>query len=94
MSNVDPAMPVPPRSPGMSGGQIFALIGAILLLFPGLCFAGFGVGFLADKAAGMPELGMLLGGIGLAIFAVVWLLFRVALRRRPMPDDNPSDMPR
>ena len=33
----------------MTGGQIAALIFALVLLLPGGCFAVFGIGFLADN---------------------------------------------
>ena len=92
MTTMDPEGPLVPKpGQGMSGWQVLAMLCAIVLLFPGLCFTGFGVGFLSDGAAGMPELGLLLGGIGIAIFAVVWLLFRVAFRKRPPAFQVPQD---
>jgi membrane protein implicated in regulation of membrane protease activity len=71
----------------MSGGQVFALIFAILLLLPGGCFVFFGIVFL--NGLGLSEHpqsdkfdpSLLL--IGLGILVVVALLLRVAFRRRP-----------
>ncbi|MGC2412503.1 MAG: hypothetical protein WA459_07395 [Stellaceae bacterium] len=68
----------------MSGGQIAALIFAILLLLPGGCFLFFGIGI----PGGWP-----LALIAVAIFALAGFLFWVAFRRRPglsAPPDVPE----
>ena len=65
----------------MTGGQIAALIFAILLLLPGGCFFFFGIGFLADS----DSMGALLLLIGIAILSLMGLLFRVAFRRPTPP---------
>ena len=66
----------------MSGGQIAALIFAILLLLPGGCFLFFGIAFTPGTAVSAPSLLLL---IGVAILAVAGLLFWLAFRRRPPP---------
>jgi membrane protein implicated in regulation of membrane protease activity len=62
----------------MSGGQIAALVFAILLLLPGGCFLLFGIGFTADSG--------LAGALWLLIAALILgaagLLFWVAFRQR------------
>ncbi|HEV2333946.1 MAG TPA: hypothetical protein VGS13_00460 [Stellaceae bacterium] len=68
----------------MSGGQIAALILAILLLLPGGCFLLFGIGI----PGGWP-----LALIAFAIFAVAGLLFWVAFRRRSGPAIPPDAPP-
>jgi hypothetical protein len=66
----------------MTGGQIAALIFAILLLLPGGCFLSFGIVMLTegDVANAVQVL-----QIGVPILFVMGLLFWVALRRRPPP---------
>ncbi len=82
----------------MSGGQIVALIFAILLLLPGGCFLLFGIDE-ADKSrqytcvsgCGMPDYLVMLP-VAVAILSVAGLLFWVAFRRRPgrnAPPDAP-----
>jgi hypothetical protein len=66
----------------MSGGQIAALLGAILLLFPGGCFLFFGIVLRPGTAVSAPSLVLL---IGVAILALAGLLFWLAFRRRPPP---------
>jgi membrane protein implicated in regulation of membrane protease activity len=66
----------------MSGGQIAALIFAILLLLPGGCFLFFGIAFTPGTAVSAPSLVLL---IGVAILALAGLLFWLAFRRRPPP---------
>ena len=72
----------------MNGGQIAALLFAILLLLPGGCFLLFGINE-ADKSrqytcvsgCGIPDyLVMLI--VAVAILSVAGLLFWVAFRRR------------
>jgi hypothetical protein len=65
----------------MTGGQIAALIFALVLLLPGGCFAVFGFGFLA----GNDSFGGLLLLVGIVILSVVGVLFRFAFRRRQPP---------
>ena len=72
----------------MTGGQIAALIFALLLLLPGGCFFFFGIGFLADA----DSFGTLLLLIGIAILSVMGLLFRVAFRR-PAPPPGAGGAP-
>jgi hypothetical protein len=66
----------------VSGGQIAALIFAILLLLPGGCFLFFGIALTPGTAVSAPSLVLL---IGIAILALAGLLFWVAFRRRPPP---------
>jgi len=75
----------------MSGGQIAALIFALLLLLPGGCFLVFGIDVATaryrDAAASL-----LLLLIAAAILGLAGLLFRRAFRRRPgggAPPDAP-----
>ena len=73
----------------MSGGQIAALIFAILLLLPGGCFMIFGIAFAID-APQFQDVALLLIPIGLAILALAGFLFRLAFRRRRAePDESP-----
>lgn len=75
----------------MSGGQIAALIFAIILLLPGGCFLIFGIGFATDRQfydASFVMLPVAAGILGLAGF-----LFWIAFRRRPgptLPPGNPQ----
>jgi LPXTG-motif cell wall-anchored protein len=73
----------------MTGGQIAALIVAVLLLLPGGCFVFFGFiflhGFNPDHASNPNEFDPALLLIGLGILAVAVLLFWVAFRRRRNP---------
>jgi hypothetical protein len=71
----------------MTGGQIAALLLAILLLLPGGCFVLFGVAFLNGEGL-LSEHPHVQSDpvplqIGLGILAVAALLFWVAFRRRP-----------
>jgi hypothetical protein len=71
----------------MTGGQIAALIFAILLLLPGGCFFLFGIGFAADG----DSFGGLLLLVGIAILSVMGLLFWVAFRKpTPPPGVGPA----
>jgi membrane protein implicated in regulation of membrane protease activity len=67
----------------MTGGQIAALIFAILLLLPGGCFLIFGISLLNDPQASDAAVLVLI--VGLAILSVIGLLFWVAFRQRPPP---------
>jgi hypothetical protein len=66
------------------GGQVVALILAVLLLVPGGCFLLFGIGFLFNKSASVGGLGIAMLIIAALILARIGRLFRVALRRRPI----------
>jgi hypothetical protein len=74
----------------LSGGQIAALIFAIVLLLPGGCFLIAGIGFATDTT-GYASVALLLLPIAAAILALAGLLFWVALRRRrPGPGETPD----
>ena len=73
----------------MSGGQIAALIFAILLLLPGGCFLLVGVVGYANNygdaaLAALPVAAVILLPAGL----LFWVAFR---RRRPTPPQGPGD---
>jgi hypothetical protein len=70
----------------MSGGQIAALIFAIILLLPGGCFLLFGIGFATDSGS----IGLLMLLIAAAILGLAAFLFRVAFRRRQGPGETPG----
>ena len=73
----------------MSGGQIAALIFAILLLLPGGCFVIFGVAFAMDTPQ-FQDVALLLIPIGLAILGLAGFLFWLAFRRRSAePGESP-----
>ena len=76
----------------MSGGQIAALIFAILLLLPGGCFLLFGIGFATDSNPQFSDAAPLLLGVAAAILALTGLLFWLAFRRRapPQTPENPE----
>ena len=63
----------------MTGGQVAALIFALLLLLPGGCFFILGVGFLSENDSDGPMLLL----VGILILAVMGLLFWVAFRKGP-----------
>jgi hypothetical protein len=65
----------------MTGGQVAALIFAILLLFPGGCFLLAGIGMLNDRQ--FYDTGVMLALIGIGILSVMGLLFWLAFRKRP-----------
>ncbi|HEV3176492.1 MAG TPA: hypothetical protein VGZ72_10910 [Stellaceae bacterium] len=75
----------------MSGGQIAALVFAVILLIPGGCFLVFGIGMLTDNT-GYSNVGPPLLLTGLAILSVVGLLGWVAFRKRnpPQPPSPPN----
>jgi Ca2+/H+ antiporter len=66
----------------MTGGQIAALIFAILLLLPGGCFLVAGIAFSSGQYRDISAVYLLLS-IAAAILALAGLLFWVAFRRRP-----------
>jgi membrane protein implicated in regulation of membrane protease activity len=67
----------------MSGGQIAALVFAVILLIPGGCFTVFGIGMLGDP--GSYGLGPPFLIIGLVILAFVAFLGWVAFHKRNPP---------
>jgi hypothetical protein len=66
----------------MTGGQIAALIFALLLLLPGGCFVILGFGMMSEST----DFGTMLLIIGIAILSVMGLLFWLAFRKPPPPD--------
>jgi hypothetical protein len=76
----------------VSGGQVAALIFAILLLLPGGCFLVVGIGFAVDSNRQFSDAAFLLLPIAAAILALAGLLFWLALRRRSAPG-VPPDVP-
>ncbi|HXP02797.1 MAG TPA: hypothetical protein VN808_01670 [Stellaceae bacterium] len=70
----------------MSGGQIAALIFAIILLLPGGCFLLFGIGFATDRQ--YYDAAFLLLPIAAAILALAGFLFWIAFRRRKGPGET------
>jgi hypothetical protein len=81
----------------MSGGQIVALLCAILLLLPGGCFVLVGIALTKDdyrrqhlSAFQAIADTALLWGLVAAILALAGLLFWVAFRRRPPSDTSGS----
>jgi membrane protein implicated in regulation of membrane protease activity len=71
----------------VTGGQIAALVFAILLLLPGGCFLFFGIGLASDSSLGGLSAMMLL--VAAAILGGAGLLFWVAFRRRPGSGETP-----
>jgi len=72
----------------LSGGQVAALIFAILLLLPGGCFLLAGISAVTySQYAGIALLGLL---IAAAILGLAGYLFWRALRRRPADADGAS----
>ena len=75
----------------MSGGQIAALIFAILLLLPGGCFLVFGIGFATDRQFYDASFVML--PIAAALLGLAGFLFWIAFRRRRGPGQPPDGTP-
>jgi hypothetical protein len=65
----------------MSGGQIAALIFALLLLLPGGCFLIVGISIATDRQ--YADMALLALPIAAAILGLAGFLFWVAFRRRP-----------
>jgi hypothetical protein len=65
----------------MTGGQVAALIFALLLLLPGGCFFILGIGLSSEHDSDGPMLLL----IGILILSVMGLLFWLAFRKRPPP---------
>jgi len=76
----------------MTGGQIAALIFALLLLLPGGCFVILGFGMMSEST----DFGMMLLVVGIVILSVMGLLFWLAFRKPSPPDAGagPSAAPR
>jgi membrane protein implicated in regulation of membrane protease activity len=66
----------------MTGGQVAALLFAILLLLPGGCFLVIGIGMLAEGSSSGAVEAL---SIGIPILAVMGLLFWFAFSRRQPP---------
>ncbi len=73
----------------MSGGQIAALIFAIILLFPGGCFLFFGVVVATDRQ--FYDAAFVMLPVAAAILALAGFLFWIAFRRRPRAGQPPGD---
>jgi membrane protein implicated in regulation of membrane protease activity len=74
----------------MSGGQVVALVFAILLLLPGGCFLFVGVAVLTDKQ--FADAAFIALPIAAVILGLSALLFWVAFQRRRDPDKPPVDI--
>jgi membrane protein implicated in regulation of membrane protease activity len=76
----------------MSGGQIAALIFAIILLLPGGCFLFFGITMVSAKdpiATSVAPFMLIVAAILLSlIVGLFWIAFR---RRRPGPSETPDN---
>jgi membrane protein implicated in regulation of membrane protease activity len=66
----------------MTGGQVLALLCAIVLLVPGGCFLIVGIASLAE---GSSRSGVAALQIAVPILAMAGVLFWLARRRRPPP---------
>jgi len=77
----------------MSGGQIAALIFAILLLLPGGCFLVFGINFPTNLSTGKGFPSPLLLLIAAAILALAGWLFWLAFRRPSDRGGSPDATP-
>ena len=73
----------------MNGGQIAALIFAILLLLPGGCFLLFGITFATD-APGYSGIAYVFLPVAAAILGLAGFLFWLAFRRRPARGGSPD----
>ena len=73
----------------MSGGQIAALIFAILLLLPGGCFLFFGVVVATDRQ--FYDAAFVMLPVAAAILGLAGFLFWIAFRRRPAPIPPPGN---
>ena len=75
----------------MTGGQIAALIFAILLLLPGGCFLLFGIGFTIDGQ--YADVAFVMLPIAAVILGFAGFLFWIAFRRRAARPSPPGDAP-
>jgi membrane protein implicated in regulation of membrane protease activity len=66
----------------MSGGQITALVFAIILLLPGGCFLFFGVTMMSANASIATGIAPLLLIVGAVILSLMALLFWIGFRHR------------
>jgi heme/copper-type cytochrome/quinol oxidase subunit 2 len=73
----------------VSGGQIAALIFAIILLLPGGCFLLSGIAFTTDRQ--YYDASFVLLPIAAAILALAGFLFWIAFRCRQSPGKAPDD---
>lgn len=67
----------------MSGGQIAALIFAIILLLPGGCFLLFGMSLATDRQ--FYDASFVLIPVAAVLLGLAGFLFWIAFRRRPNP---------
>ena len=77
----------------MTGGQIAALVVAIILLLPGGCFLVMGIAFLGERdriARDVAPLALIAAAI---LLAIAGLLFWVAFRRRRAGPGGPPPPP-
>jgi len=77
----------------MSGGQIAALVVAIILLLPGGCFLVMGLAFLGEHdriARDVAPLALIVAAI---LLTITGLLFWVAFRRRRAGPGRPPPPP-
>ena len=75
----------------MSGGQVAALIFAILLLLPGGCFLIAGIAVATDRQ--FYDAAFIALPIAAAILGLSFFLFWLAFRRRPTGQGNPPTNP-
>ena len=75
----------------MSGGQIAALIFAIILLLPGGCFLVFGIGFATDRQFYDASFVML--PVAAALLGLAGFLFWIAFRKRPASGEASGTTP-
>ena len=78
----------------MSGGQIAALVFAILLLLPGGCFLIMGVGMTLEAQPDRidREVGPVALSVAIGLLSLTGFLFWVALRRRSRPAPPPDNI--
>lgn len=79
----------------MTGGQVAALIFALILLLPGGCFFILGAGMTIEWSDSIDKsLGPLALVVGVGVLSLTGLLFWVAFRRRRPPESGrPPAMP-
>jgi heme/copper-type cytochrome/quinol oxidase subunit 2 len=75
----------------VNGGQVAALIFALLLLLPGGCFLIAGIAFATDRQ--FSDVAFVMLPIAAAILGVAGLLFWVAFHRRPPAQAGSQDAP-
>jgi hypothetical protein len=75
----------------MTGGQVAALIFAVLLLLPGGCFLIAGIAVATDRQ--FSDAAFIALPIAFAILGLAGFLFWFALRRRPRPGAPPVNPP-